>query len=276
MKKLILSLFIVLSSLPAFAEGKESAFDRIMRTGVIRCGYYVFPPATYRDPNTGELSGFTIDMMNEIAARADLKIEWAEETNFSNWIPGIKTGRFDVSCTPNWPEITQARAVAFSVPMFFAGLSPAVRADDPRFKTDDLSVFNSEDITFAAQDGEAAIPIIKSYFPKANLKLLPPDGDISNFALEVLTGKADVFLTDANGEVEFGKTNENKIRLVAKDKPLKYQSFTLAVNRDELILKDYLDNAILELIYDGTMDHLLRKWESKPGEIFMRVVNPAQ
>ena len=31
---------------------KESAYDRVLRTGVLKCGYSVWPPYYTQDPNT--------------------------------------------------------------------------------------------------------------------------------------------------------------------------------------------------------------------------------
>ena len=140
MKKFLLSLILLVLTLPAYADdAKETAFDRVMRTGVIRCGYYVFPPVTYRDPNTGTLSGFTVDMMNEIGKRAGLKIEWSEEYSWSGWTEALRANRFDVACTPNWPDTPTARVVAYNIPMFYSGLFPVVMAENSRFKTNDLT-----------------------------------------------------------------------------------------------------------------------------------------
>lgn len=275
--KILLSFLLILVSFPVLADdAKESVFDRITRTNVIRCAYYVFPPVTYRDLKTNELSGFSIDMMNEIAKRASLKVEWTEETNFMNWIEGLQAKRFDVACTPQWPDVAQGRVVAFTTPMFYAGLFPAVRADDGRFKGDDLSVFNDESITFATQDGDSATSLIAAHFPKAKIKQLQPNNEISNFALEVITKKSDAFVTDYNGIEEFNRNNPTKLRLVGVHTPLKWQAFTLAVGRSEMVLKDFLDNAVRELIDDGTMDILLRKWEPEKGKTFWRVSDPAK
>ncbi|NCC23496.1 MAG: amino acid ABC transporter substrate-binding protein [Alphaproteobacteria bacterium] len=269
----ILSL-LLLTTLPALAaDDKESAFERVMRTGTIRCGYYVFPPVTYRDPNTGELSGLSVDMMNEIGERAGLEIEWAEEVTFGNWIPALQSKRFDVVCTPMWPEIPMARAAAFSVPMFYAGLSPMVRADDPRYQTDDLSVFNDPDVTFVTQDGNAIDILTRKAFPKAKISPVSAAVEGPVVLQEVVTGKADAILMDRNGEIEYNRHNPVKLRLVAPDRPIKAQSFTLAVGRDEMVLKDFLDNAINELLNDGSVDRMLDRWETEPG-LYLRVSKP--
>jgi len=268
---LLLSFALPVSPVFAADKAKETAFERVIRTGVIRCGYYVFPPVTYRDPNTNELSGFSIDMMNEIAGRAGMKVEWTEETNFNNWIPGLQTQRYDVACTPNWPDISQGRVVTFSVPMFFAGLYPMVRENDERFKTDDLERLNRDDVTFTAAEGDGLVNLIKARFPQAKLKVLSADGELTGFAMDVISGKADAFVIDRNGMVEFNRNNETKLKLIAPQQPVKVQAFNLAVERNELVLNYFLNTAIQELIYDGTMDRLLRKWEPEPGKTYLRV-----
>jgi ABC-type amino acid transport substrate-binding protein len=214
--------------------------------------------------------------MNEIAHRASLKIEWTEETNFSNWIIGIQAKRYDVACTPQWPDVAQGRAVAFSVPLFFEGLYPLVRVDDDRFKNDDLATLNSEDVTFATQDNDSTVSLIKAYFPKSTIKQLTTDGNIANFAMDVITKKSDAFVNTRNGFVEFNRNNPTKLHLVALHTPLKWQPATLAVERHEMMLKDFLDNAILDLQNDGTMNRLLLKWEPEKGKTFLRVAAPAK
>ncbi len=279
MKKFLLSLLLIAISLPAFADDdkKESAFDRIMRTNTIRCGYYVYPPVTYRDPNTDVLSGFSVDMMDEIGKRTGLKIEWVEETNFSNWIPSIQSKRFDVACTPNWPDVPQGRAAAFSIPMFYAGIYPMVRANDERFKDDaNISILNSPDITFVAAEGDAFAGLIPAHFPKAKLKLLSADAENTTFVMELSTGKADASFSDTNGMTTFNHNNPTKLKILGKNTPVKWQASSLAVERHEMILKDFIDNAILDLINDGTMDRILRKWEPEPGKTYLRVANPAK
>lgn len=280
MRKILLSLLLIIISIPAWAEEnkKESAFERVMRTNTIRCGYYVFPPVTYRDPNTGELSGFTIDMMNEIGKRSGLKIEWTEETNFVNWTESMKVKRFDVACTPNWPDSPLGRVVSFSIPMFYAGIYPMVRSDDIRFQREKLTSkdFNLSQITFATVEGDSIDSIIRTHFPKVKVNTLPKSSGDSSIVLEILTGKADVILTDSNGKIEFDKAHKGKLKFIDSIEPIKLQPFVLAVDRQELILKDFLDNAIHDLINDGTMDRLLSKWEPEPGKTYLRVANPAK
>jgi ABC-type amino acid transport substrate-binding protein len=246
--------------------------ERILRTNTIRCGYYIYPPVTYRDPNTGALSGSSVDMMNKIAADAGMKVEWTEEVNFANWVAAIQADRFDVACTPQWPDIPLSRVVAFTKPFMFAGLSPIVRAEDERFK-DDLSRLNAPDVKFIAQDGNSLSAITKAAFPKAQITMLSATMDGPSLIQEIVSKKADAMLGDYNNIITYNKNNPVQLRRVAADHPVKVQAFTLAVERHQSDLKEFLDNAIQDMLNDGTIDRMLDQWEQEPG-LFLRVSKP--
>lgn len=275
-KTFLISALLFVSAMPAFAkETDETAFERIMRTGTIRCGYYVFPPITYRDPNTKALSGISVDIMNYIAAKTSLKIEWTEEVTFANWVPALQSKKADVMCTPMWPELSMARAVDFSDPMFFAGMYPVVRADDKRFdKVTSLDRFNKPDVTAISQDGNATFYIAHAIFPDAKHYVLGPEADTTMFGVSLQTKKADVMLADFNYVGEWNKSNKSKLKLVTTVSPVKYQQFPFSVEKGEVNLLNFLNLAVHEMTYNGEMDRILRKWEASPGKTYMRVMPP--
>ena len=80
----LFTIFVLLLTTPAFAE-KESVYDRVMRTGVIECGYFVEPPFTIRNEATGEFSGIAVDLIELIARDLNLKVEWKEQISFATF-----------------------------------------------------------------------------------------------------------------------------------------------------------------------------------------------
>lgn len=246
-------------------NSKQTAFDRIMSTNTIRCGYYVFPPVTYRDPNTNKLSGMSVDMMNEIADRSGLKIEWVEEVNFSNWTEGLKNNRFDVACTPMWPEMALARVITFSTPMFYAGLHPLIRANDTKLlNAKEYTDFNKPDVRIITQDSNGIDVLTRANFPNATINSVPPTMDGPTILLEIVNNKADMILLDKNAEYMYNKNNPNTFKLRDDLPPVKLQSFAFAFNVNEYNLKNFIDTAVESLIYDGTMERLVKKWEPAP------------
>ena len=79
-------LVVLLSFVVAFAtvkgagvntstvENKESVYDRIQRTGEIRCGYSSWAPFFFIDAATGEKKGSSHDTMEEIGKRLVARI----------------------------------------------------------------------------------------------------------------------------------------------------------------------------------------------------------
>lgn len=70
---LLLSIVAVWSAVGGANGGKapkETAFERIMRTGTMRCGYVVWAPYLSVDPKTGQMGGVAYDYTMAPCARA--------------------------------------------------------------------------------------------------------------------------------------------------------------------------------------------------------------
>lgn len=277
MKNLILALALLLLAPPALADDtKESAFDRVMRTGVIRCGYYAFPPVVYKDPNTSELSGFSVDYMNKIAQRAGLRVEWSTEVTWANWVEELRAGRYDVACTPMWPDMPQLKVVSFTDPLFFSGLYPLARNDNKKLENADHARLNQKDIVILTQEGNNTDTLTREVFPNATYYTLPASTNGGEYYQNLIAKKADVVISDRNTLYQFEKTNGDILRIIDEKNPIKLQSFNLAVLIGERDLNDFLNQSIHEMDYNGDTDRLLRKWEAEPGKTFLRVANPAK
>src|ERR1039458_10684502 len=73
-----------------------SAKDRVLKRGVIRAGYAIYPPASFKDPNTGKISGICVDVLEEAAKNLGLKVEWTEEVPWGTMIEGLQNERYDI------------------------------------------------------------------------------------------------------------------------------------------------------------------------------------
>ncbi len=246
---------------------KETAFERVMRTGVLRCGYYVFPPVTQRDLNTNELSGFAVDLTNRLAANAGLKVEWTEEVDFGNWTAELQAGRFDAMCTPAWPTASMSRVVRFTRPFIYSSINVYARGDDHRFDNN-LKAVNDPSVTIAVIEGTALVELIESHFPKAKLLLLPQNSPGGSQAENLATKKADLILWDENGVFDYLKTHPGGVHNIAPGHPVRIMPFELAVQVSEDRLRDFLDTALQDLEDTGYLEQVIRKWERAPGSFF--------
>lgn len=74
---------------PPSDAAKTSEYDQGMAKRTLRCGYISDPPVLVKDLNSGELSGFFVDLMAEIGQTLNLKIVWAKEVGWANKLEGL-------------------------------------------------------------------------------------------------------------------------------------------------------------------------------------------
>lgn len=252
---------------------KQSVYDRILKSGKIRCGYVVYWPGCMKDPNTGKLCGVHVDAMEAIGDKLGLKIEWTEEVGWGSMIEGLETDRYDVVGSGVWANATRGKYAGFSTPFYYSGPNTFCRADDHRFDTS-LNAINSPSIRIATIDGEMADIIARIQFPKAQRISLPEMANISQGFLEVADNKADVFFEDPASAYEYEKNNPKKLKVIASDKPLRVFGVCIMFRNGETKLQGMFDKAVDELVFSGEMDKLLSKYEPRPGQFFYRRANP--
>ena len=279
-----LSLLIAVAALaavftfrgPQFTDTRkeETAYDRVMRTGTLRCGYGAWDPIIIKDPNTGKLSGIFYDYMEELGKELSLKIVWDSSLNWSDWTVGLKQGRYDAACVGIWPMAQRSRESDFTIPIYYHAMYAYVRINDTRFDGN-LEAANNEEITFAGQDGTVPQQLVQKRFPKAKLLSLSDMNGQTDSLLYVANKKADIVISDKVTAESFIEHNPGKLRQVQQIEPIAYYGNTIGVKVGEDSLRRLLDNATRDLLNTGVVDKILAKYEKYPGS-FMRVAKPYQ
>lgn len=249
------------------AKEKESVYDRVMRTGVVRAAYAMNPPVFMKDPNTGELKGIFYEAVNKAFANAGIKVEWTEEIGWGVFPETLKSDRCDIIGCGVWNTPARAKACDFSTPLFFSPLGVWVRTDDHRFDKD-FSLINDPKITCAVLDGEMSSYIARNQFPKAKVCELPQLSDISQNLQNVLTKKGDVTFVEAAVAYNFSKQNAGKLRNIAEKKPFRVFGNSVMLKHGEPAFKNMVDLLFSDLINTGFVDELIRKYEPFPGAYY--------
>ncbi len=249
----------------SFAQA-NTVYERVIKSGTLKCGYIPYPPALIIDPNTGEKSGIFYEFMNEVAKRLSLKVEWVQETGWGTFINDLRTDRFDAVCSAIWVNAARAREADHTKPLYYSGIGAWVRADDDRFNND-LSLLNHKDFTIATIDGEAASIIAKSDFPKATLFSLPELSSVSDMALSVSTGKADITFLENYIAQGFLKSNPNTLQRVKGD--IRVYGNSVHIKKGEHDLRLMLNSAIEEVANSSLVEDLFIKYDVPAGSYFM-------
>ncbi len=263
MKIIYLALALITFSLPAFAAEKESAYDRVMRTQTIRCGYGTADPWIMKDTATGAMTGFYVEIMEEVAKSLSLKLEWPEETGWANIPTSLATGRVDVACSTLWVDPMRGRQVAHTRPLFYSPLYVYTRANDKKF--DKNSDLNNSDVRIVVQDGDISAALAKRHYPKATLVSLPSTASVAEFYENVITGKADIVFSDGTttGKYNEGRSEDKKLRRIPGTEPAAIYANAYAVNIHDHAMKEMLDSAVLYLLDNGFMDEAIAKFNKK-------------
>jgi ABC-type amino acid transport substrate-binding protein len=234
---------------------QRDSYSTIVAQKRLEAGYVVLPPWIIKDPNTGALSGSSIDAMNEIARLAGWKVDYQEAT-FSTYIAGLKSGRYDVVVFPVFITIPRAEAVLFTRPVTYLGNTILVRAGDTRFKN--LEDVDKPGIIVAVTQGEQGYDFALTHFKHATVKPIS-SSDITTVYNEVLVGRADVALGDTF-TVEAYARQHPQVRDLLFGHPYSVLPAAWIVRPDDERLKEFFNNAITYLEGVGILGELDRKY----------------
>lgn len=253
------------------APQKETAFERVMRTGTIRCGYAPAPPMLMKDPNSGELSGIGHDVLEAAAKALSLKIEWAEEVGWATFPVALSTHRIDSFCVGAWPSSPRARVIDHTTPISFQPYYAYVRESDTRFDGK-VAAMNNPAVTLSIMDGDTSQIISRTDFPQAKVVSIVESANPDEMLHNVVAGKADVAFIDPLFFATYEKNNANKMRRV-ESAPLRVFGNVFFIAQGEDKLRQMLNTAITEQLSSGAVEKIIAKYEKVPGSI-LRVAPP--
>ncbi|PWT96262.1 MAG: hypothetical protein C5B53_09990 [Candidatus Melainabacteria bacterium] len=250
----------------------ESLYDRVMKAGKIRCGYFIYPPYSIKDPNTGKISGVGTDAIQLVGNKLGVTVEMVEEVGWGNMVEGLQTNRYDIIASPVWTNANRARVAGFSKPLFYSPLFTYIKKGNHRLPKQ-LDKLNSPSITIATIDGETAQVIAESEVPKAKKLSMPQMTDCSQMLLNVATGKADLTFAEPTLALLYMKNNPNSLEILDPSHPIRMFPNCWMFKRGEYEFKSMIDTVLDEIINSGAMDRIIAKYEIAPNLVY-RVAKP--
>lgn len=204
-----------------------------------------YPP--FESVENGELKGFDIDVAKAIAKHLNKEIEF-EQIPFKSIINAVQTGNVDIAISTLTLTKERAEKVDFSDVYYKDKLAVVFKKDAPLASVEQL-----KEKTIAAQLGSTMEIWIKNHIPSAKIIAV----NTNNQAIESLkSGHVDAAILDGIQSIEFckksdalhyayiGESDDGYAMVLQKNSPL-----TLKIN-----------DALLSLQENGTLDHLKNKW----------------
>lgn len=252
----------------ATGTAQDRAYKRVIDTKTLRVAYISYPPSFIKDANTGAYSGIMHEVLQEMAKRMDLKVDYAEETAWGTMIEAVNSGRVDLVCTGLWPNATRGKLVDFTEPVYFSPIKAYVKAGNSAFDGK-LSAINLKSVRIATIDGEMTSIISAADFPQARADSHPQTTDIAQMLLEVSSGKADITFVEPAVAEGFLEKNPNMVEEVKNIAAIRVFPNVLMISKDEPKLLSTLNTAMEEVANTGVIDRVLAKYEKVPG-LFLR------
>lgn len=215
-----------------------------------------YPPFEYEQK--GEPVGFDIDLMNEIAKRANLNVEYQNVT-FDGIIGGLSSNLYDASISAMTITKERDKKIDFSDPYFNADQSLLVPSDSGVSSVDDLG-----EATVGVQIGTTGEIKAKEFAEAGKIK-----GEIRTFdtiedAFAALNnGQIDAIINDLPVSQDEANNSDGALEIVQVIPT--GEQYGIAFPEDSELVKP-VNKALAEIKEDGTYEKIYKKWIGRAPE----------
>lgn len=208
-----------------------------------------FPPFELVDEKTKEITGFDVDLMKAVAAKAGIEVEFIN-VGFDPLLAGIAQCQYDGGIAAITITDERKQQMSFSDPYFDAGQVVVVKKDN----TDIQGRANLSGKTVGSQIGTTgAIEIEKI----AGAKLKTYDSFDLAFQ-DLINGQIDAVVAD--NPLALGYVGKNAAKLKVVGEMFTSESYGIAVCNKKADLVTKLNQGIAAVKADGTLQKLIDKW----------------
>jgi len=211
-----------------------------------------FVPFEMMDRKTGEMVGFDMDILREVANRAGFEYR-LQTMSFNGIIPALQTGSVDIALAGITITEKRERIVDFSAPYYDSGLRLLVSANDS-------TVGNIDDLTgkrVACKIGSTSYDFLQRRIGDAAKEIIPyPDS--ADMYMALMSGSVDAVLYDAPNVGYFAQTRgRDRVKTVG---PLyEGQQYGIALVAGSP-WRDKVNAALAAMREDGSYAAIYEKW----------------
>ena len=208
-----------------------------------------FPPFEYVEEETKAMVGFDIDLMNAIAEKAGLEINY-QNVAWDPLLAGMADCQYDMAISAMTITAERAEAFSFSNPYINAGQIVTVAIGNEVIGgPEDLvgATIGAQIGTTGAMEAEAIEGSTVKVYDTYELAFL----DLAN-------GQIDVVIADYPTAVAF--VNQNSARLKVVGEVFTNESYGIAFCKGNTELIDQVNAALAELQAEGFIDELVITW----------------
>ncbi len=189
--RVLVTTIVLLSATAATAQTATGRLEQVRRAGEVRvCIWPDYYSISYRNTRTGELEGIDIDLARELARDLGVGVRFID-SSFKTMIDDLLADRCDVSM--HGVAITPARLekLVFTQPHLRSGIYAITTRSHPTVK--EWADIDRDGVVVAAAAGTYMVDVMRKELHHARLlEVATPEAR----ELEVMSGRADLFVTD--------------------------------------------------------------------------------
>lgn len=210
-----------------------------------------YPPFEFKQD--GKLTGFDIDLVEAIAKKENLEVEW-KEMKFDGIIPALQAKQVDAAISAITIRDDRKEVVDFTTPYFQSGLSLIVKKDSTINKLEDL-----KGKTIVAKQGTTGLEKAKELAEKygATTKILQDD---TALYLDVETGNSDATINDYPGAAYKIKVDGDNSKLRIMGDKLTGEEYGIAIVKGNSELLGQFNDGFKALKDSGEFDKLYESY----------------
>ncbi len=238
-------------NLPAAGHAREGDVLTAVRSkGVLRVANTQANPPYSMVDKSNHVVGFDVDVANEVAKRLGItKVEFVVGT-FQTFIPGLQAGKWDAVVAGLTVTEERKKQVDFSCPYQVNGVSIFVADGNPTISTEADLAGKRVAVSAGTKQEEQARAI-------RGAKVLTYDN--STLALkDVATGRADAYIGSKFTGAYLAEQNGLTVKPVSGY--LSSEVNAMAFPKGQQELTKAADNALADMISDGTLSEISRHW----------------
>lgn len=219
-----------------------------------------FPPFDTTDEDSGELTGFDVDLVNAIGEDQGFAVEW-ENVGFDGLIPALQADSVNIVASGMTITDERAEEVDFTDSYWDAGLVVAVKNDEENVKSiDDLT----KDMIVGAQIGTTGANKAQELEKKGKIKEAKIYNGVDTAMADLMNGTIAAVINDKPVTEAYIAKNEGKIKTVGE--VIDAESYGIAVKKGNTELLDKMNAGLKNLKDNGKFDELVEKWFGAASE----------
>ncbi|WP_124727152.1 transporter substrate-binding domain-containing protein [Staphylospora marina] len=243
------SAVLVLSLVGCNVQKQGDLLSDIKERGSIRIGTEgTYKPFSFHDEKTGELTGFDVEVAEEVAKRLGVKAEFVE-TPWDSMLTSLQTKKIDMVANQVGIKPERKEKFDFSKPYTVSYAQIVV-------KSDSTSISDIQDVK-GKKAGQTPTSNFGEMARQAGAEIVAYE-DMMSAMRDVAAGRIDFSINDRLAIAEMMKVSKLPLKTVGEPMDRSESAFPVPKGNAELIAE--INKALDSMRQDGTLAKISMKW----------------